>query len=95
MVLLFLIFTACQKAPVRCSRRASYVGQGYVVKVENKTDKTVSLWFKTDEKKAYFTLGSYESKEFGWLEGFHIGANTSFTVGGEGYFPMTYSDATN
>jgi hypothetical protein len=74
-----------EEVPIQCSRRESVVGQGYVVQVENRTDKTLSLWIATDEQKQAFTLEPRGSMEFGWLKGFNFGDNTSFSVGGEGY----------
>lgn len=95
VVVIFVMLSACEllqeSVPVMCTRRESRVGNGHVIKVENQSEKTLSLWIETSEKKKYFTLGPNESTEFGWLEGFHFGDNTTYTIGGEGYSSRTFS----
>jgi hypothetical protein len=90
---ILMALSACgllrRSVPVECRQRDSIWGEGYVIEVRNKTDKTLSLWIETEEKKAYFTLEPHGSKEFGWLEGFHFGDNSSYTIGGEGYSIVT------
>lgn len=94
LVALMLVF-ACSvfkpNVPVECYRRVSIFGQGHVIIVKSRTSSTLSLWIKTEEKTANFTLEPYKNKEFGWLEGFHFGDNTSYSVGGEGYSPLGLS----
>lgn len=89
------LFSACQilqeSVPIKCTRRDSVFGNGYVIKVENRSEKTLSLWIETSEKKKYFTLEPLGSTEFGWLEGFHFGDNSSFSIGGEGYSPIVFN----
>jgi hypothetical protein len=86
---------ACEAAkegvPIKCSHRESRVGQGYVVQVHNQVDKTLSLWIESGGNKKSFTLEPYGSKEFGWLQGFSFGDNSSFSIGGEGYSTRTFS----
>jgi hypothetical protein len=96
MIVVFIlgVLSACEllqeSVPVRCSRRESFFGNGYVVKVENQSDKTLSLWIESGDKKTDFTLAPRGSEEFGWLEGFHFGDNSSYSVGGEGYSTLKF-----
>lgn len=95
LALILVVFSACEifqkNVPVICTRRESILGNGYVIKVENQSDKTLSLWIETSEKKKHFTLGAHEGTEFGWLEGFHFGDNSTYSIGGEGYSTLTFS----
>lgn len=79
------------RVPVACCRRASRVGQGQVIRVRNTTGKVLALWFESNGKQEYFSLQPYDVKEFGWLEGFTFGENSTYTVGGEGYASVTFS----
>jgi|SRR3954463_1158719 len=89
---LILSLAACQKGvPVECSRRESILGQGYVVIVRNKTDQVLSLWIESKEQRRYFTLRPRDSSELGWLEGFHFGANSTYSIGGEGFSTQAFS----
>jgi hypothetical protein len=95
LVLVLVVLSACQlfqeSVPIKCTRRESFIGNGYVVKVENQSNNTLSLWIETSENKKYFTLEPHGSTEFGWLEGFHFGDNSSFSIGGEGYLPLSFT----
>jgi len=91
LVLVFACSAFKPNVPVECYRRASIFGQGYVIIVKSKTSSTLSLWIKTEEKTANFTLEPHKSQNFGWLEGFHFGDNTSYSVGAEGYSPLDLS----
>lgn len=80
--------------PVKVCRRDSTIGNGEVIRVRNTTDKVVALWFTSNGKRVDFTLQPHGVKEFGWLEGYTVGENTTYTVGGEGYAAMTFTKAT-
>ncbi|HEX2835254.1 MAG TPA: hypothetical protein VHW00_19730 [Thermoanaerobaculia bacterium] len=80
--------------PVKVCRRESKVGNGEVIRVRNTTDKVVALWFTSNGKRVDFTLQPHGVKEFGWLEGYTVGENTTCTVGGEGYAAVSFTKET-
>jgi hypothetical protein len=84
---------SCERpdVPVACTRRKSLVGQGDVVRIRNKTEKLLALWIEANGKTVQFTLQPHEVKEFGWLEGFAFGENSTYRIGGEGYASVAFS----
>lgn len=96
VVLLLLATPGCKElafrtVPVKCCRRSSVIGRGDVIRVRNTTDKVLALWFEANGQKKEFSLQPYEVTEFGWMEGFTVGENTTYTIGGEGYLSSTFS----
>ncbi len=94
-VTLVIAALSCQlllpKAPITCCRRESLWGKGDVIKVRNTTGKVLALWFESNGKRVQFSLRPHAIKEFGWMEGFTFGENSTYTIGGEGFAPRTLS----
>jgi hypothetical protein len=67
------------------------VGQGDVIRVRNTTDKVLALWFESNGKRVEFSVRPYDVKEFGWVEGYTFGQNSTYTLGGEGFRSVTFS----
>lgn len=77
-------------APVTCLQRRSLVGKGAVVIVRNSSNRALSLWLEAGKKRTKFALSAGQKSEFGFLEGYQFGDNSTFTLGGEGHASKAY-----
>ena len=97
LVLASVLFAGCNRTapPVDCHSRVSLVNRGLVLVVSNSSDRELSLWvhaFANDDvvgKKTTFSLSPNATEEFGWLQDFHLGTNSTVTIGGEGFASIT------
>ena len=79
------------KVPVTCCRRESFLGQGQVIRIKNRTERVLALWFEANGKRVEFSIQPHAIKEYGWAEGFTVGENTEYTIGGEGFSSRTFT----
>jgi hypothetical protein len=83
--------------PIAVGWRDSLVGNGSVLKMQNTGAETVyGLWVAYDDTEkgqvkyvAADSLHSGDSKELGWLEGFHFRHGSHITIGAKGFLPET------
>lgn len=85
-----LVGCSTESVPVECRVRNSRVGMGKVVMVKNQSEKVLSLSISASGESTSFTLNPGEEKEFGWLEDFQFGDNSSFWITGEGFMPKHF-----
>lgn len=88
------VFRIDRNPPVVITFRKSTLYTSYVVRIRNFTEDTLNLCFSALGKKSTFISLPDVYKEFGWLEGYSIGANNTVSIGGEGFttincFPPT------
>jgi hypothetical protein len=93
LAVLLMILAGCDSstsilgsaAPVTCQQRRSLMGKGTVVIVINSSDRAQSLWLEAGSKRTKFALSAGQQKQFGFLEGYQFGDNSTFNIGGESF----------